>query len=336
MEKIEGMNLQQYLRLTGNRPIDNSLAIQWLTELVTILQEVHGQTFFHRDIKPTNIMVRDGHLVLIDFGAVKQLATSINAPGTRIYTTGYAPEEQIASLAVPRSDFFALGRTFVYLLTGTEPMNFPEQNGELSWRGSASQVPKLLADLLDHLMAPLPQNRPLNTQEILRRLASIEQSLQNQPQTTQISPPPASTPSSSTPSPSMVYAGFWRRTVAGIIDLFVLAVSCSVIGLGLGFIIYNSMPDATDEQRGFIFSAIWMLAIVLFSWLYHAVLVSSAKQGTFGKMAMRVIVTDINGDKISFGTAYPTCGFEVALLYFAGKFSSESNFLQKYYENSCD
>ncbi|MBC6471422.1 MAG: protein kinase [Hormoscilla sp. GM102CHS1] len=38
MEKIEGMNLQQYLRLTGNRPIDNSLAIQWLTELVQLVR----------------------------------------------------------------------------------------------------------------------------------------------------------------------------------------------------------------------------------------------------------------------------------------------------------
>ena len=58
MEKIEGLTLYKYLKQQGNRPIDPELAIKWLRELTIILQQLHNQHFFHRDIKPTNIMLR--------------------------------------------------------------------------------------------------------------------------------------------------------------------------------------------------------------------------------------------------------------------------------------
>ncbi|MEW6492250.1 MAG: bifunctional serine/threonine-protein kinase/formylglycine-generating enzyme family protein [Cyanobacteriota bacterium] len=65
MERIEGMNLEEYLQQRGNRPINQKLALQWLTELATVLDVVHSQNFFHRDIKPSNIMLKpDGNLAL--------------------------------------------------------------------------------------------------------------------------------------------------------------------------------------------------------------------------------------------------------------------------------
>ena len=73
MEKIEGMDLYEYMKQREYRPIKEKLAVQWLKKIVEILQLVHDKNFFHRDIKPPNIMLRaNGQLVLIDFGAVRE------------------------------------------------------------------------------------------------------------------------------------------------------------------------------------------------------------------------------------------------------------------------
>ena len=74
MEKIEGLDLSQYMEQRDNRPIDEKLAILWLTQLANILNEVHKQNFFHRDIKASNIMLKaDGNLALIDFGTAREV-----------------------------------------------------------------------------------------------------------------------------------------------------------------------------------------------------------------------------------------------------------------------
>jgi len=130
MEKIEGEDLQNWLGKRG-RPISQKLALKWLRTLVEILDKVHQKHFFHRDIKPPNIMLRpSGQLALIDFGTVKEITATymanVNAgqPGTIVYSKGYAPTEQENGHTLPQSDFFALGRTFVHLLTGEHPLTF--------------------------------------------------------------------------------------------------------------------------------------------------------------------------------------------------------------------
>lgn len=112
MERIEGMNLEEYLKQRENRPINQKIALQWLTELITILDVVHSQNFFHRDIKPSNIMLKpDGNLALIDFGIARAVTATIVAGGqnTQAYTPGYAAPEQEKGYAVLQSEFFCLG-----------------------------------------------------------------------------------------------------------------------------------------------------------------------------------------------------------------------------------
>ncbi|MBD2166954.1 serine/threonine protein kinase [Calothrix membranacea FACHB-236] len=185
MEKIEGLDLQQYMEQRGNRPIDEKLAILWLTQLSNILHEVHEQNFFHRDIKPSNIMLKtDGNLALIDFGTAREVTQTYHqkAAGhnvTGIISAGYTPPEQANGKAVTQSDFFALGRTLVYLLTGKSPHEFSEdpRTGKLIWRDNASHVSKHITGLIDYLMEPFPGKRPQNSQMILRCISDINSNI---------------------------------------------------------------------------------------------------------------------------------------------------------------
>jgi serine/threonine protein kinase len=179
MEFIAGENLEVWLE--KHQPISNELALKWLRQLLEILDLLHENHLFHRDIKLSNIMLKpDGQLVLIDFGTVREVTNTYLAKIgggrdlTSIISPGYTPLEQVNGKAVPQSDFYALGRSFVYLLTGKHPLDFPEdsQTGMLQWRESASQIYPHLANLIDELIAPFPGKRPLSTQEILQRLAN--------------------------------------------------------------------------------------------------------------------------------------------------------------------
>lgn len=182
MEKIAGVNLQQW-RQQGGR-LSQTQAIDWLKQLVQILAYLHQQQFFHRDIKPANIMLRpDGQLVLIDFGAVREMTLSYlvkqqqQETVTALVSAGYTPPEQAEGRAVPQSDFFALGRSFVYLLTGKAPIDLPRdgQTGQLLWQDQTlTPVSPLLGDLLDRLMAPFPGQRPPTCAAILQALQKLE------------------------------------------------------------------------------------------------------------------------------------------------------------------
>ncbi|MEO6861114.1 MAG: serine/threonine-protein kinase [Microcoleus sp.] len=167
MEKISGENLVEFL--TKNQFVSQTLAVDWLQQMLHILQELHKYHLVHRDIKPSNLMLAaSGKLRLIDFGCAAEADTD-TAP---IGTAGYCAPEQIAGKAGVRSDFFALGRTFVHLLTGLPPIDFPVNptTGKINWRNQALDVDQLFVNSIDELMEPLPENRPQNTQVIVEKL----------------------------------------------------------------------------------------------------------------------------------------------------------------------
>jgi serine/threonine protein kinase len=190
MNKFEGQNLEQWIEFNGR--ISQSLALEWLKQLVEILDTVHRSNFFHRDIKPSNIVLQpDGQLALVDFGTARRVTdtylakvsgsggTSTGRGGvyeiTAVVTPRYTPLEQVNGQAVPQSDFYALGRTFVHLVTGTSLMRLPtdKNTGNLIWRKKAEQIDKPFADFIEELMAPLPGQRPQTTRVILQRLERL-------------------------------------------------------------------------------------------------------------------------------------------------------------------
>lgn len=97
---------------------------------------------------------------------------------------------------------------------------------------------------------------------------------------------------------NLEYAGFWRRFVALIID--------SAVFFGFFFIIGTIISLVTTPLMVSYRSAAFLQNIILaalLGWLYFTLFESSSKQATLGKMAMGIIVTDLNGNRISFGKA---------------------------------
>jgi serine/threonine protein kinase len=177
MEKVPGENLQTWL--SKNQYLTSyKIALDWLYQLVEILEFVHNNSFFHRDIKPANIMLRpDGKLVLIDFGAARQLTQTIvnNQPVTVIISSGYTAPEQMQGQAVLQSDFYALGRTFIYLLTGIDPAH-DSRARSYNWFKNIKDKknPQSLIHLIQTMTDTDPQRRPPTAQAILEKIANIK------------------------------------------------------------------------------------------------------------------------------------------------------------------
>ncbi len=190
MEKIDGVNLEQWLGQQNSQGITQEQAIKWLKEIAQILQFVHEQHFFHRDIKPLNILIRpNGRLVLIDIGTTRQetytYLANVGGIGsiTSVTSAGYTPPEQQNAQPLPQSDFFALGRTFVHLLTGQHPLMFYDAyNDEFNWRSHLSEISPLLLDFIDNLMERVASKRPLNAQALWHGIEELEQQLIQPPQ----------------------------------------------------------------------------------------------------------------------------------------------------------
>lgn len=193
-EYIPGEDLKSWLEREG--PVNQSKAFDWLNQLAEILNALHSFRFFHRDIKPQNIILRpDGKLVLIDFGAARDVSESYltklspnseqsnlsdsSSELTTFFSPGYASPEAMNGRAIPQSDFFSLGRTIVHLTTGIHPNDLPHDNQQtaLLWRDKAPQIEKPFADYLDRLMTADILQRPYNTSSLLRDLKHLPKKL---------------------------------------------------------------------------------------------------------------------------------------------------------------
>jgi serine/threonine protein kinase len=175
---IDGENLLQELENQGIFSESKIRAL--LQDLLTTLKVVHYYKIIHRDIKPENIMRRcsDSKLILIDFGASKQLQGTV-ITGTLIGTFGYAPLEQMRDGKVyPASDLYSLGATCFHLLTGVYPGELYQEYGYewvKTWRLHLKQpISKELDDILDKLLQKYYQQRYQSAQEVLEDLKNSQ------------------------------------------------------------------------------------------------------------------------------------------------------------------
>ena len=100
----------------------------------------------------------------------------------------------------------------------------------------------------------------------------------------------------------MDYAGFWVRVGAYLIDMVILWIAQFAIYAVFGVSMYGATsldPEASDAFATGAGIVAYLLTIIV-AILYFAVMESSSKQATFGKMALGLVVTDQNGGQITF------------------------------------
>jgi serine/threonine protein kinase len=182
MSKFEGITLEDWIEQHGR--VEQPLALNWLKQIAEILDVVHkgvsdrADGFIHRDIKPSNIIVQpDNTLALIDFGGARQTTNTYYAKVagrsrelvTQIHSLGYTSPEQIDGKAIPQSDFYALGKTFIRVLTGKEFSDIPrdKNTGKLLWQQYAKHIDKPIREFIEDLTSEAIARRPKDTQEIL-------------------------------------------------------------------------------------------------------------------------------------------------------------------------
>ncbi|BAQ59648.1 adenylate cyclase [Geminocystis sp. NIES-3708] len=153
-EYVEGKTLLQELR--KKKKYSEKEVLTLIEKIMSILSFIEEYNLIHRDIKPDNIIRRqsDNAVILIDFGAVKQISRNINHKNKTVIigNEGYAAPEQLAGHPVMASDIYATGMLAIHCLTGTIPARLPKdpQTGEVVWdsqeyasRGTASIIKKM-------------------------------------------------------------------------------------------------------------------------------------------------------------------------------------------------
>ena len=117
---------------------------------------------------------------------------------------------------------------------------------------------------------------------------------------------PSPTPGNYAPDlatqPSSIYAGFWRRLLAILIDdLLIAAILGGIVGLLYLTIYLATGPGSVSGLLAFLPLLIWLLIANV--WFYFMLMESSSWQATIGKRILRIYVTDLEGHRIGLGRA---------------------------------
>jgi serine/threonine protein kinase len=186
-ELIEGDVLTQEIK--RGQCLGEQYTIDFLTDILPTLDFVHHQQVIHRDIKPSNLIRRasDKKIVLIDFGAVKEVSTQpISQLGHTsslvIGSPGYMPNEQYSGKTMFASDIYAIGVIAIQALTGVLPNQIPEdpRTSEFCWRDRAKVTPTL-ADVIDKMVRFDFRQRYQSANDVLEALQPLL--MQSQAQT---------------------------------------------------------------------------------------------------------------------------------------------------------
>ena len=184
---VEGNPLSEELPIDGHW--QQTEVVDLLENVLPILDFIHQNHVIHRDIKPGNIIRRkvDGKLVLIDFGAVKQMLPTeggeTESQTVAIGTRGYAPPEQLVGHPRPASDLYALGMIGIQSLTGVQPHDLALlqdiETGNLNWRHLAKTSDELAA-ILDRMVQYHFSDRYQSALAVLIDLQKIDRHNLNQ------------------------------------------------------------------------------------------------------------------------------------------------------------
>lgn len=185
MEWLVGTDLQHRL---AEGPLSPAETLALGRRIAGGLGAAHRLGILHRDVKPSNVFLRDGdpaRAVLIDFGiAYIPDATPLTHTGTLLGSLGYlAPEQVFRNEAVdPRADVFSLGCVLFHALTGRGPFAATNTMAALAsvLLDSPARVetlrpeaPLALCDLIHEMIDRAPDHRPDDGDAVLARLDRI-------------------------------------------------------------------------------------------------------------------------------------------------------------------
>ncbi|MBF2003491.1 MAG: protein kinase [Synechococcales cyanobacterium M58_A2018_015] len=250
MDYIPGPTLDRVV--FPNRPLPEALAVHYVKQIGAALEVVHRNGLLHRDVKPQNIILRDGtqQVVLIDFGIAREFTPGVTQTHTSLASEGYAPIEQYIAQEkrTPATDIYGLAATLYALLTAQVPVS-----SILRERRPLPEPRTLRPDLSPTVnqavlwgMALDAEQRPATVAEWLRRLPDPSTMSEAAPETNEpISPATAATLAVDAPRgaefeiPPDPTAAVWSATTVP--------------------------PKPVSKQRGLLLIALMMLASLIAS-----------------------------------------------------------------------
>lgn len=254
MDFIEGESLAAKLKRTGE-PLPEAEVRQLLIQILEALGEVHKNNLWHLDLKPGNIMInKEGKVVLIDFGASKQMSTEGGATTSTAlcYTPGYAPSEQVEQnmdKCGPWTDLYALGATLFNLLTAQKPPQGSDiQESPEQAFAPLSGVSQQMQSYVRWLMQPNRTKRPQSVAEAHRGLNARPSGTP-----TKIAPPkPASKPATDakTVVSKRKVQEEKKKSKAPLYAVIAIAVvACVAVVFLLGKLSQTSLKEEVNDLR---------------------------------------------------------------------------------------
>lgn len=193
MELVQGPDLAKLMGTSGlpAAALIEDIALQG----ARALDAAHAAGIVHRDVKPGNLLLApDGTLKMTDFGIAKQTGSETTGLGVLLGTASYVSPEQVrGEPATAASDWYSFGCVLHELLTGTPPFTGPTVDVVMRQHldvppppATRADVPAELANLVTHLLAKDPADRPSSEHDVAALLAPA-----NQTQVLAFTPPAA-------------------------------------------------------------------------------------------------------------------------------------------------
>ena len=188
MPVATGQSLRDRLGASGALPQADALRIA--CDAVEALVHAHSYGVVHRDIKPDNILLSEGHAIVVDFGIAKAVGSAretqaLTSEGTSLGTPAYMAPEQAAGEADVdhRADIYAIGAVLYEMITGAPPFTGSFQQVVMakmakdapSLSASALVAPPALARLVARCLARDPAQRPPTAESLLTELRALAQ-----------------------------------------------------------------------------------------------------------------------------------------------------------------
>jgi serine/threonine protein kinase len=167
VEYLDGPTLDELLDEHG--PVDTPEVVALAGRLAATLRWLHRNGVTHGDVKPSNVVIRDGEPVLIDLGSAQPISSM--PTGAAAGSPGYAaPEAETDGSTTVATDLYGLGTVLCELLTGKPAFDADVPATARPAPSTLALPAGPLADLARALLDPDPNTRPADAETVLRTL----------------------------------------------------------------------------------------------------------------------------------------------------------------------